>query len=118
MTGNEYQKLAAITIDDDVLSFKGEEYHALHGMTKNIGEINSIYQKMYEGRRFDESRMMEELGDLLWFIAEYCTSQNWDLENIMKLNIEKLRDLYPVQFSSERNISKEEEVFKMNRREI
>lgn len=103
MTGNEYQKLAARTMNEE-LTFKEEELHALHGMVGEIGEIHSIYQKMYQGHRFDEGHLMKELGDLLWFIAEYCTSKNWDLEDIMKLNINKLKERYPDGFDEEQSL--------------
>ena len=42
MTGNEYQKLAARTINQD-LSNKEKVYHALHGMVGEIVEVHSLY---------------------------------------------------------------------------
>lgn len=51
MTGNEYQKLAARTINKG-LTFEEQKFHALHGMVGEIGEIHSIYQKMYQGHEF------------------------------------------------------------------
>lgn len=71
MTGNEYQKLAARTINKN-LDNTAQKLRALHGMVGGIGEIHS----------------KKELGDLLWFIAEYCTAMGWKLEDIMKLNID------------------------------
>lgn len=44
MTGNEYQDLAARTINKG-LTFEEQKFHALHGMVGEIGEIHSIYQK-------------------------------------------------------------------------
>lgn len=52
MTGNEYQKLAARTINRG-LTFEEQKFHALHGMVGEIGEIHSIYQKMYQGHSFE-----------------------------------------------------------------
>lgn len=49
MTGNEYQKLAARTINQGLILGE-QKNHALHGMVGEIGEIHSIYQKMYQGR--------------------------------------------------------------------
>jgi DNA-directed RNA polymerase subunit RPC12/RpoP len=51
MTGNEYQKLAARTINQG-LTFREQRNHALYGMVGEIGEIHSIYQKMYQGSNF------------------------------------------------------------------
>ena len=99
MTGNEYQELAARTINKN-LTIREKEYHALHGMVGEIGEIHSIYQKKYH--------LKKELGDLLWFIAEYCTSYCWNLEDIMKMNIEKLQERYPEGFDVEHSLHREE----------
>lgn len=65
MTGNEYQKLAAITINRG-LTFEEQKFHALHGMVGEIGEIHSIYQKMYQGHSFEVDHVKKEFGDLLW----------------------------------------------------
>ncbi len=103
MTGNEYQELAARTIS----VFMGNEeceYHALHGMVGEIGELHSIYQKFYQGHIEDsDEHRKKELGDLLWFIAEYCTACGWELDEIMELNIEKLKARYPEGFDTERS---------------
>lgn len=103
MTGNEYQKLASRTIPDDFEDMEAE-YHALHGMIGEIGELHSIYQKVYQGHLFDKDHAKKELGDLLWFIAEYCTSQHWTLEDVMRTNIEKLIARYPDGFDVEHSL--------------
>ena len=103
MTGNDYQKLAARTINKN-LTIREKEYHALHGMVGEIGEINSIYQKAYQGHNRDYAHIKSELGDLLWFIAEYCTSMCWTLEDIMQMNIDKLKERYPEGFDSEHSL--------------
>ena len=106
MTGNEYQKLAARTINEG-LTFKEQKYHALHGMVGEIGEIHSIFQKMYQGHDYDAEHVKKEIGDLLWFVAEFCTSLGWNLEDVMELNIDKLKKRYPVKFDVERSIHRE-----------
>lgn len=107
MTGNEYQKLAARTINKG-LNGDSMRNHALHGMVGEIGEIHSIYQKNYQGHEFDVNHLKKELGDLLWFIAEYCTAYGWDLEDIMQMNIDKLKARYPEGFDSEHSLHRTE----------
>lgn len=107
MTGNEYQLLAARTINPRITSVE-TKFHALHGMVAEIGEIHSIYQKVYQGHAIDQEHVKKELGDLIWFISEYCTVMDWKLEDIMALNIEKLRDRYPIGFEEERSLNREE----------
>ena len=106
MTLNEYQKLAARTIGD--LTPMQMECHALHGMSSEIGEIHSIYQKVYQGHDNDKEHCLKELGDLLWFIAEYCTALGCDLDYIAWTNIEKLKARYPDGFDAERSLHRAE----------
>lgn len=103
MLGNEYQKLAARTINPD-LTCDGLENHALHGMVGEIGEIHSLYQKIYQGHKIDDEHLKKEVGDLLWFVAEYCTAMNWSLEDVMQLNINKLRARFPEGFEVDRSL--------------
>lgn len=108
MTANEYQKLASRTIADG-MSIVDKEFHALHGMVGEIGELHSIYQKQYQGHLEDSTEhRKKELGDLLWFIAEYCTACNWTLEEVMELNIDKLKKRYPEGFETERSLHRQE----------
>ena len=104
MTGNEYQKLASRTMGKN-WDEESYEQHALHGMVGEIGEIHSIYQKMYQGHfEEDDEHTKKELGDLLWFIAEFCTVMKWDLDDIMEMNIEKLKKRYPDGFETEKSL--------------
>lgn len=103
MTGNEYQELAARTINTDLYAEEWE-MHALHGMVGEIGEIHSIYQKMYQGHAADDEHIKKELGDLLWFIAEYCFAKEWNLDDIMQMNINKLKERYPDGFKVEQSL--------------
>lgn len=107
MTGNEYQKLAARTINKE-LTEKGQEKHALHGLVGEIGELHSLYQKTYQGHEFDEHHAMSELSDMLWFIAEYCTAMGWNLDDVMQYNIDKLKSRYPTGFSTEESLHRAE----------
>lgn len=107
MTGNEYQKLAERTMG------KGWDYndyinHSLHGMVGEIGELHSIYQKIYQGHPADEEHKKKELGDLLWFVAEYCTANGWKLEDIMQMNIDKLKARFPEGFDAYKSLNRQE----------
>lgn len=103
MTGNEYQKLAARTINVKLQPIE-QEMHALHGMVSEVGELHGIYQKEYQGHKVDEKHLKKECGDLLWFIAEYCTANGWELEEIMQTNIEKLMARFPDGFETAKSL--------------
>jgi len=107
MTGNEYQILAARTMNNK-LGATDQMNHALHGMVGEIGEIHSIFQKYYQGHEVNTEHLKKEVGDLLWFIAEFCTCTGWDLEDVMHLNISKLKARFPEGFDAEHSINRKE----------
>lgn len=107
MKANKYQALAERTINTS-LTLKEMRTHALHGMVGEIGEIHSLYQKQFQGHPVDTEHAKKELGDLLWFIAEYCTANGWKLDDIMQMNIYKLRERYPEGFEAEKSLHRAE----------
>ena len=107
MTLNKYQELAARTINYSNTMAEIES-HALHGMCAEIGELHSLYQKMYQGHQFDTDHAKKELGDLLWFIAEYCTACGLTLEDVAQTNIDKLKARYPEGFDTDKSLNRVE----------
>jgi transcriptional regulator with XRE-family HTH domain len=103
LTLNGYQNAAARTIREDMLDLEIES-HALHGMVSEIGEFHGIYQKVYQGHAAKDEHLKKELGDLLWFIAEYCTARGWDLGEIAQMNIDKLKARYPEGFEADKSL--------------
>lgn len=83
------------------------EYHSLFGMASEVGEIHGIFQKGYQGHAIDDDKLREELGDLMWMIAEMCYAHRWSLDDIMAMNIEKLRKRYPNGFSKDRSVNRD-----------
>lgn len=108
MTGKEYQEKAARTINQK-LTLLEQRNHALHGMVGEIGEIHSLYQKEYQGHDApDREHVIKEIGDLLWFIAEFLTSRGFSLDDCMEINIDKLMKRYPEGFDSEHSLHRVE----------
>ena len=108
MTGNEYQKLAMRTCnipDED----RGDMlFHAVFGLTSEAGEVAGILQKAFQGHAVSDEHLMREAGDCLWMLAELCTAIGVSLEDVMQLNIDKLRARYPDGFSEEKSLHRAE----------
>jgi NTP pyrophosphatase (non-canonical NTP hydrolase) len=107
MSLNEYQKLAARTINEELAGTEVKN-HALHLIAAECGEIHSLYQKFYQGHTFNVVNLMKEVGDLLWGIAELCTYYGFSLERVAEMNIEKLKARYPEGFEAERSLHRQE----------
>lgn len=107
MTLNEYQDLAARTINKDMSCYE-ILMHSLHEISVECGEIHGHFQKLYQGHKLDEDALMLEVGDLLWGIAELCTVNSWNLADVAQANVEKLKKRYPDGFSADRNVHRED----------
>ena len=107
MNMNEYQRLASRTMNME-LTQDGTVRHALHGMCAEVGEIHSLYQKRYQVHEANEEHAKKEVGDLLWFVAEYCTANGWKLADIAQINIDKLLARYPEGFDAEKSLHRVE----------
>ena len=107
MDFNEYQQLAARTISKELTSTELID-HAKCGMVAEIGEFHGLFQKYYQGHELNRDHVKKELGDLLWFIAEYCTALNWSFGEIAQMNIDKLKVRYPDGFDPEKSLHRAE----------
>lgn len=105
MDMTDYQMLAYRTIANPNDS-TAMEFHALHGMVGEIGELHSLYQKIHQGHGFDENHAKKELGDLLWFVAEYCSAMGWSLSDVAQMNIDKLKARFPDGFEANRSLNR------------
>lgn len=108
MTGKEYQSLAMRTCNIPYEKKEDMLRHAVFGLTSEAGEVAGILQKTYQGHPFDEEHMKKELGDCLWMVAEACQALGFDMDDVMQLNIEKLKTRFPDGFETERSINRAE----------
>ena len=104
---NAYQCAAQRTMSQE-LTDEQLCWHALFGMASEVGELHAIYQKLYQGHEFDPEHAKKEIGDLLWFVSEYCTAMGWWLGDVANLNIEKLKARYPDGFDAEHSLHRRE----------
>ena len=104
---NEYQRLASRTINHN-LSYNAMTRHALFGLCGEVGELHSLYQKVYQGHALDLEHAKKECGDCLWMIAELCTANGWKLEEVAQMNIDKLKARFPEGFSEEKSLNRAE----------
>jgi NTP pyrophosphatase (non-canonical NTP hydrolase) len=107
MTFNNYQILAQRTMNLE-LNDDQTALHALHGMCAEVGEIHSFFQKWYQGHGVDVEHLKNEVGDLLWMIAEFCTVNGWKMSDVAQMNIDKLKARYPAGFCVEKSLNRAE----------
>ena len=107
MTINEYQKLAMVTANKN-LSDKEMLTNGVMGLCGEAGESIDIVKKhLFHGHELSREKLIEELGDVAWYLAETCSALNIDLESVLSQNIDKLKKRYPEGFDSDRSIHRE-----------
>ena len=136
MTGNEYQKLAMrtndhkaterllgnmmtcdmeyltrqnlIAEDENHIDFGGV-FNACLGLSGEVGEFNDMIKKwIFHEKPLDIDHAKKEAGDICWYLAMLCESFSWSLDEIMQMNVDKLKSRYPEGFDVERANHREE----------
>lgn len=103
MTVNEYQKFAMITLNPE-LSPKDVLINCVMGLCGESGEAIDIVKKwLAQGHELDKKHLVEELGDIAWYLAEAATALDISLEEILQSNIDKLKRRYPKGFETEKS---------------
>jgi len=82
--------------------------HALYCLGSEVGEVLGLHQKIHQGHTLDESELKLECGDVLWALAELCDVYGWSMEDVARLNIQKLRNRYHDEFTVEESVNREE----------
>lgn len=98
MKPSEYQHLANRTTRRDLNSNIRLAVASL-GLTGESGEVAEIVKKyLGHSHPLNNVKLKEELGDVMWYIAEFCNIMGWDMGDVMNDNIKKLRTRYPKGF--------------------
>ncbi len=137
MTGNEYQNLSMRTKDSkstdrmlgkvlncDMIWLQHQEciredtnldlgglLNGCLGLAGESGEVLDMVKKcIFHEVELDEDHLKKELGDVMWYVAALCEAFGFSLDDIMQMNIEKLKARYPEGFDPKKRIT---EVLKM-----
>ena len=109
MTANEYQKLAMTTLNP-ALSKKDVLINGVMGLCGESGEAIDIVKKhLAQGHPLDREKLIKELGDIAWYLAETATALDVSLEEVLERNIQKLRQRYPQGFETAKSIHRSED---------
>ncbi len=82
--------------------------HAVIGMTDEMGELSEILKRaLYYGDRIDNDHILEELGDMMFYIMLECMRQaavrgmlvSEVFQRVLDGNVSKLKKRFPEGFS-------------------
>lgn len=60
-----------------------------------------MYKKTYAHNNDQRYGIRENIGDMLWYAAMICNFFNWNMEEVLNENIEKLKKRYPKGFTTQ-----------------
>lgn len=104
---NEYQKEAFELISPD--GKKDMLLNGVLGLAGESGECCDIIKKVrFQGHELDKEHLKDELGDVLWYIAETCSGLGITLEECAQYNLDKLHSRYPHGFSKNDSIHRKD----------
>ena len=69
------------------------------GMSAESGEFTEVVKKIvFQGKPYTEDNrfhMKRELGDVMWYVAQACMSLDTTIDEIIEMNVDKLKARYP-----------------------
>ncbi len=108
MEANKYQELALTTMNKE-LSKRELLMNSVMGLCGESGEVIDLVKKhIFHSHELNRDKLIDELGDVAWYIAECAYALDVPLEDVLSRNIEKLKARYPDGFSIEKSINRKE----------
>ena len=99
---SKYQQKASRTLGNN-----GGYAHLGMGLSGEAGEVCDYLKKVvFHGHPLDKQKLVEELGDVLWYIAALATYSGTTLDEIGEANIDKLQRRYPNGFTRKDSIGR------------
>ena len=69
------------------------------GICAEGGEFTEVVKKMvFQGKPVNDENifhMKRELGDIMWYVAQACMGLNVSLDEVIEMNVDKLKARYP-----------------------
>ena len=77
------------------------------GLNGEAAEFSELIKKcIFQGKEYDDitkSKLKDELSDVMWYIAQGCIALDTNIEELMDINMTKLKDRYPTGFDKGRS---------------
>src|SRR3954470_20896764 len=102
---NEYQRLANTTDQRPRPEGEGQDAQVeaalvfpLMGLASEVGSLLTQYKKRIRDGDAHElfgERVAEELGDIMWYVANLASKIGLDLEGVAALNLKRVTERWP-----------------------
>lgn len=72
------------------------------GIAGEAGDVASCIKKTFAHDNDQRAGIRENIGDSMWYMAMICNFFEWDMQEVLNENIQKLRKRYPNGFAIEK----------------
>ncbi len=108
---NEYQWLSSRTLPDSPEQvYTDYEIMLVRcglGLAGEAGEVADTLKKaVFHQHGINREQLIDELGDVLWYVAALCTKLDVNMSEVMERNVAKLRERYPEGYSSAASVAR------------
>ena len=112
MTNQDYQEKIKRTMNNKLTPIERISMLCM-GIAGESGEMIDYLKKAYfHDHTLSFDILKNEIGDILWYLGNICNEYNFDLSEIMQLNIDKLKKRYPAGFDAEKSRNRENAISK------
>ena len=77
------------------------------GLNGEAAEFSELIKKcIFQGKEYDDitkNKLKDELSDVMWYIAQGCIALDISIEELIDINMAKLKDRYPTGFDKGRS---------------
>lgn len=91
---------------DALRQLKAKRSETLREIEKNYTNVIANVESMKNAKTAVE--YLEKLGDVAWYLAVTAHAIGYDLETVLQMNVDKLRNRYPNGFEKERSLHRQE----------
>ena len=85
-----------------------DQFHSPANLAKSIvieaAELLECFQ--WSDEEYDLQHIKEELGDVLWYVANLCNQLGCSIDELMKANMLKLKNRYPEMYGGTKDVEK------------
>lgn len=82
--------------------------HSAMGASTETAEIlDAVKKHVFYGKKLDKTNLLEECGDVFWYLAILADVTGFDFEKAMDVNIRKLEARYRGKYSDSKAINRD-----------
>ena len=106
-TKNQSDLLEALDIMEEQGATPSRLLTTALGLNGEASEFSELIKKcIFQGKEYDDTtknKLKDELSDVMWYIAQGCIALDISIEELIDINMAKLKDRYPTGFDKGRS---------------